>query len=223
MYPWLLPHQATSVQGHGSPPGRGNILPLLPGLLQLVSYSKTLSGKWFSASGASCTPPGQRPRLRPLYQYINFDMPELMDPSAEEVVPGLAQPSQVPAAPGRATAPHLEGELQGLPSSCIPPQGPGLVLPVACWSLQLIPPEMEALPLSLQDASPYAVSCALAPSFLRCGLCISGSLFAAALPLGFPLKLLGGPAKQSRTFHPRTADATIFRFQSCFPRLGGTK
>lgn len=129
-------HQAASVQGHSSPPGRGNILPLFPELLQLVSYSKALAGKWFSVSGSSCTSPGQRPRLRPLYQYINFDMPELMDPSAEEdEVPGLAEPSQVPAAPGRATAPHLEGELQGLPSSSMPSQGPGLVLPVTCWSL----------------------------------------------------------------------------------------
>ncbi|OPJ78028.1 hypothetical protein AV530_015029 [Patagioenas fasciata monilis] len=52
---------------------------------------------------------GQRPRLRPLYQYINFDMPELMDPSAEEdEVPGLAEPSQVPADPRRTIGPHLE-------------------------------------------------------------------------------------------------------------------
>ncbi|KAM9626060.1 uncharacterized protein C16orf86 homolog isoform 2-T2 [Morphnus guianensis] len=77
---------------------------------------------------------GQLPRLRPLYQYINLDMTELMHPSPEDEVPELAQPSQVPAASSRATAPQLEGELQqGLPSSCIP-QGAGLVLPVTCWS-----------------------------------------------------------------------------------------
>ncbi|CAM9453111.1 unnamed protein product [Bubo scandiacus] len=54
---------------------------------------------------------GKRPRLRPLYQYINLSMPELMHPSAEaedDDVPGLAQPSQAPAAPRRATAPQLE-------------------------------------------------------------------------------------------------------------------
>lgn len=136
MYPWLLSQQAASAQAHlfppsspGSSPGRSNILPLLPGLLRPVSYSAALAGKAASALGSSCTSPGQLPRLRPLYQYINFDMPELMHPSAEEdEVPGLAQPSQVPVAPGRATAPQLEGELQqGLPSSCIP-QGVCLVL-----------------------------------------------------------------------------------------------
>lgn len=133
LHPWLLSHQAASAQGHGSPPGRGDIPPLLPGLLQPTS--KALAGKGLSASGSSCTSPGRRPRLRPLYQYINYDMPELMHPSAEEdEVPELAQTSQVPMAPGRPTAPQLEGELQqGLPSSCIP-QGAGLVLPATCWS-----------------------------------------------------------------------------------------
>jgi len=48
-----------------------------------------------------------------LYQYINFDMPEMMHPSAEEdAVPEPAQPSRVPAALGRAVAPQPEGELQ---------------------------------------------------------------------------------------------------------------
>ncbi|XP_054055664.1 uncharacterized protein C16orf86 homolog [Rissa tridactyla] len=57
---------------------------------------------------------GQRPRLRPLYQYINYDMPELMHPSAEEdEVPELAQTSQVPMAPGRPTAPQLEDTWAG--------------------------------------------------------------------------------------------------------------
>ncbi|XP_069651589.1 uncharacterized protein C16orf86 homolog [Haliaeetus albicilla] len=51
---------------------------------------------------------GQLPRLRPLYQYINLDMTELMHPSPEDEVPELAQPSQVPAASSRATAPQLE-------------------------------------------------------------------------------------------------------------------
>ncbi|OPJ78027.1 hypothetical protein AV530_015029 [Patagioenas fasciata monilis] len=90
-------------------PRRGAAAQGMLELLQLVSYSKALAGKWFSASGSSCTSPGQRPRLRPLYQYINFDMPELMDPSAEEdEVPGLAEPSQVPADPRRTIGPHLE-------------------------------------------------------------------------------------------------------------------
>ena len=94
-----------------------------------MSYSTALAGKGVSALGSSRTPPGQLPRQRPLYQYINFDMPELMRPSTEDEVPELAQPSQVPAAPGKATASQLEGELQqGLPSSCIP-QGASLVLP----------------------------------------------------------------------------------------------
>ncbi|XP_032848708.2 uncharacterized protein C16orf86 homolog [Tyto alba] len=50
----------------------------------------------------------QLPRLRPLYQYINFETPELMHPSADDQVPGLAQPSQVPAAPRKAAAPQQE-------------------------------------------------------------------------------------------------------------------
>ncbi|PKU42411.1 protein c16orf86 like protein [Limosa lapponica baueri] len=53
---------------------------------------------------------GRLAPLRPLYQYINFNMPELMHPAAEEEeVPELAQQSQVPAAPRMATAPQLEG------------------------------------------------------------------------------------------------------------------
>ncbi|XP_074896655.1 uncharacterized protein C16orf86 homolog [Buteo buteo] len=56
---------------------------------------------------------GQRPRLRPLYQYINLDMTELMHPSPEDEVPELAQPSQVPAASSRATAPQLEDTWAG--------------------------------------------------------------------------------------------------------------
>ncbi|XP_035192934.1 uncharacterized protein C16orf86 homolog [Oxyura jamaicensis] len=47
---------------------------------------------------------GRLPRLRPLYQYINYDMPELMCPSEEEgETLGLAE---------TATGPELEGELQ---------------------------------------------------------------------------------------------------------------
>lgn len=119
------------------------LAPLLAGIMfslssqgccSLVSYSTALAAKGVSAFSSSCTSPGQLPRLRPLYQYINLDMTELMHPSPEDEVPELAQPSQVPAASNRATAPQLEGELQqGLPSSCIP-QGTGLVLPVTCWS-----------------------------------------------------------------------------------------
>ncbi|XP_069724908.1 uncharacterized protein [Phaenicophaeus curvirostris] len=49
---------------------------------------------------------GRQPRLRPLYQYINFEMPELMLPSGDHV-PEVAQPNQVPAGPGITTAPQL--------------------------------------------------------------------------------------------------------------------
>eukprot|EP00075_Anas_platyrhynchos_P032223 XP_027321476.1 uncharacterized protein C16orf86 homolog isoform X4 [Anas platyrhynchos] len=43
------------------------------------------------------------PRLRPLYQYINFDMPELMCPSEEK--------DETLGPAGTATGPELEGEL----------------------------------------------------------------------------------------------------------------
>lgn len=139
MYPWLLSPQAASPQEHlpppaapGSRPGRANSLPLLPRLLQPASCSKALAGKGVAALGSSCTSPGKRPRLRPLYPYINLNVEDLMRPSAEgDDVPGLAQPSQAPAAPRRATAPQLEGEFQqGLPSSCVPQDaGLGLLTP----------------------------------------------------------------------------------------------
>ncbi|XP_053934968.1 uncharacterized protein LOC128853512 [Cuculus canorus] len=51
----------------------------------------------------------QYPRLRPLYEYRNFDMPELMHPSAEEQVPEVAQPNEVPAGPEIATTPQPQG------------------------------------------------------------------------------------------------------------------
>ncbi|XP_071899820.1 uncharacterized protein C16orf86 homolog isoform X5 [Anas platyrhynchos] len=46
---------------------------------------------------------GRLPRLRPLYQYINFDMPELMCPSEEK--------DETLGPAGTATGPELEGEL----------------------------------------------------------------------------------------------------------------
>ncbi|XP_071612670.1 uncharacterized protein C16orf86 homolog [Heliangelus exortis] len=50
---------------------------------------------------------GQRPRLRPLYEYINLDMPELTQPKAEDEVP--AQPNQVLGGPVTvAPAPQME-------------------------------------------------------------------------------------------------------------------
>ncbi|XP_068267415.1 uncharacterized protein C16orf86 homolog [Nyctibius grandis] len=52
---------------------------------------------------------GEPRRVRPLYQYINLDTPELMHPSSDEdEVPGPAQPSQVPTPPLKAIAPQLE-------------------------------------------------------------------------------------------------------------------
>nr|XP_047924940.1 uncharacterized protein C16orf86 homolog [Anser cygnoides] len=47
---------------------------------------------------------GRLPRLRPLYQYINFDMPGLMCPSEEG--------GETLGPAGTATGPELEGELQ---------------------------------------------------------------------------------------------------------------
>lgn len=79
------------------------IFPLLPGLVLRLSYSKALAGSSLSALASSCTSPGRLPRLRPLYQYINFDMPELMCPSEEK--------DETLGPAGTATGPELEGEL----------------------------------------------------------------------------------------------------------------
>lgn len=108
--PWLLPHQAALARRHmpspavpGSCSGRAIIFPLLPGLVLPLSYSKALAGSSLSALASSCTSPGRLPRLRPLYQYINFDMPELMCPSEEK--------DEILGPEGTATGPELEGEL----------------------------------------------------------------------------------------------------------------
>ena len=109
--PWLLPGQAALARGHmpapavpGSCPSRGNILPSPSRTSAAPELQQSPGREWLSVLASSCTTPGRLPRLRPLYQYINFDMPELMCPSEEG--------GETLGPTGTATGPELEGELQ---------------------------------------------------------------------------------------------------------------
>lgn len=108
--PWLLPHQAALARRHmpssavpGSCPGRGNHLPSPPRTSAAPELQQSPGREQLSALASSCTSPGRLPRLRPLYQYINFDMPELMCPSEEK--------GETLGPAGTATGLELEGEL----------------------------------------------------------------------------------------------------------------